>query len=338
MMKTHHASYVAASIVIAACRGDDRNASEPESILPDGCIDATDAPPDDLKCTGLFARGDIASIAVRARAYAPAVSFWTDGAEKRRWIDLPDAPIDGTNEDGWRFPVGTKVWKEMSFGGRRIETRYFRKVRDDRWLSAAYLWSEDGLRARRTDGADVSVGTTTHHVPSPSECSECHDGKADRLLGFEMVSLGLSGASGLNLSALAAENKIVPPPRVVTMTLPSDAEALGWMHVNCGTSCHNESSLATAYPTGLALDIKVDELVARPIESWRARTNTIGVGARTPRWQSRQRVVAGDPAASLIVTLARSRGEEQMPPIATNVVDEAGVTSVERWIESLSRP
>src|SRR5205814_7486285 len=85
--------------------------------------------PQHLRCTGLYASWERQTIDPANRAYAPAVPLWSDGAQKRRWIFLPAGTrIDSSDMDEWRFPVGTRLWKEFSFGGRHVETRLLWKV------------------------------------------------------------------------------------------------------------------------------------------------------------------------------------------------------------------
>src|SRR3712207_2304804 len=106
------------------------------------------APPT-LQETGLYA--DIATLKVDPGhlAFSPQYPLWTDGAAKHRWISLPPGTaIDGSDPDAWVFPIGTRLWKEFSFGGRRIETRYLERRADGQWLYAAYAWSQDGLEAQ----------------------------------------------------------------------------------------------------------------------------------------------------------------------------------------------
>ena len=44
-----------------------------------------------------------------------------------------DKKIDTENMDRWVFPVGTKVWKQFSLDGVKLETRLLEK-REDGWF------------------------------------------------------------------------------------------------------------------------------------------------------------------------------------------------------------
>jgi len=308
--------------------------------------DGSEGAPVELRCTGLYA--DVASktISPRARPFAPAVAFWSDAADKHRFIELPDgAKIDSSAMDDWRFPVGTKVWKEFRVGAsaRLVETRFFQKVREDRWVQASYVWTADQANATKKDGADLDVDGTPYHVPKQSECNDCHRGRKDKLLGFEAVSLAQAGATGLTLGALATEGKLSAPPAQTSVTLAEDATgqssaALAWLHVNCGTSCHTGTSLGTGYGTGLRLRLGWDEITGKPPAEWAAVKSTVGVDIHSPKWSGETRVVAGDPASSVLLRLLGSReGGEQMPPIATKLVDERGKAAVEAWIRAMPK-
>ena len=259
---------------------------------------------------------------------------------------LPDGTqIDSVSMDDWTYPIGTKAWKEFRVGGKRIETRYLQKVRADRWLSAVYVWSPDETSATlQTEGATLDLGGgASYIVPKSSACNDCHKGRKDKLLGFEAISLGQPGASGLTLAALAAEGRLTAPPAQTSVAIADDGtghapEALGWLHVNCGTSCHTGTSTATGYGTGLRLRIGWDELTAKPPAQWAMVTGAVGVTIRSPKWAGGVRVVPGDPAASVLLQLIGQRGAEQMPPIATRIVDEKGRAAVEAWIGAMHAP
>src|SRR5512137_3035620 len=81
------------------------------------------SPPPRLADTGLYSDPATLTVDPRNLPFSPQYPLWSDGAAKRRWIRLPPgATIDASDPDEWDFPVGTRVWKEFTFG-RKVETR-----------------------------------------------------------------------------------------------------------------------------------------------------------------------------------------------------------------------
>lgn len=348
---TFHAALLAGALIsaafAAACSKSDHGAASEDAALA-GCGSevpgASPEVPDDLRCTGLYRDFDAKTVASAARAYTPASPLWSDGAEKHRWIQLPEgATIDATSMDDWSFPVGTKAWKEFVVDGRRVETRFLWKVRGDRWLQASYVWSADGKTATRGEGAKVDLGGRTWNVPGATDCNSCHDGRKDKLLGFEAVNLALPGADGVTLATLVSEQRIQPAPAKTSITIPDDgtgkaAPALAWMHTNCGVSCHSKSDDAIGGRVGLHLRLGWDELTgARPPAEWDALRTTIGVEAKSGDWAGRPRIAPGDPEASLVPELVETRGPGQMPKLGTDVVDETGADAIRAWISAMGK-
>lgn len=309
------------------------------------CATDLQEPPSNLVCTGLYA--DIAQkqIAPGIEAYRPAVALWSDGAEKQRWISLPKGQqIDNSDANEWLFPIGTKVWKEFSRAGQRIETRLWQKTDDNYWVSATYAWNSDESAAVRSGGGDIPLGNGTYHIPTSDECTDCHRGRSDRILGFDQVLLGLAGATGLTLDRLIAEKRLSNPPKSTALVIGDDgtnlaAPALAWLHVNCGTTCHNQNSNAKAWSTGLFLRLDATLLDGRSVNDFDPLKTTLGVPAVTPVWKGQTRITPHDPAHSLLFDLITHRGKsQQMPPIASNVVDAADVPLVEAWIAQMAAP
>jgi hypothetical protein len=306
------------------------------------CADAG-VPPSTLACTGLYVDIAAKTITPGVRSYAPAASFWADGADKSRWIELPDGGvIDDTDPNEWVFPVGTKVWKEFRRDGRRVETRLFQKARSNLWVDATYLWSADESGAVRSFGADIPLSDgATYHVPSPDECQRCHRGRNDHVLGFDAVLLGLPGASGTTLADLVAEARLAPPPASTSLTIGDDGTgrdgpALAWLHANCGVCCHNTNSNAEAFGAGMHLRLDPTTLDGRSALTLAPERTTVGVGAISPSWSGQPRIAPGHPDASLIVQLTSHRGDgEQMPPLATTAVDTSDVAALVAWIAAM---
>jgi hypothetical protein len=309
-------------------------ANHPGADPPPTCAPATDQPPTDLACTGLYADFKTKTVAKAARAYAPAFPLWSDGYDKSRFIALPDgASIDATNGDEWTFPVGTKVWKEFRSGQRKIETRLIWKVAADRWGFAAYVWSEDGETATRGEGRSLMVDGNPYNVPASIECNECHRGRKDKVLGFEALSLAQPAASGVTLAVLVGENRLAPPPARTTFSLPHPG--LGVLHVNCGVSCHNSTPGTDATASTLRLRLGFDEVANQPMAAWQLLSSSVGVPTELPGFDGALRIAPGSPEKSAIVAAMKTRLTGQMPPIATREVDVEGVAAVESWVRTL---
>jgi hypothetical protein len=309
------------------------------------CVEVPNQPPELLSCAGLYADIEAKDVEADVHEFAPAHELWSDGAEKQRWIHLPEGTqIDSSDPGDFRFPVGTKLFKEFSWNGHRVETRMFWKTGEGRWLKAAYHWNEDETAAVRFAGGEVDVAGETYYIPSAKECDQCHKGRADRALGFELISLGLSGASGLTLDELIERGLLSETPAQTELEIGDDgtgnaAAALGWLHVNCGVSCHNGNPAAEGYSSDLRLRLPADGVFGGSTAGVDALTTTVDIPAQTPRWSDRTRIVPGSPEDSLLYVLASTRDpakpKDQMPPIASRRVHDDGLRLLEAWISSM---
>jgi hypothetical protein len=335
--------FVLLTLVGACGRLKQTEPADATLMLPASCAADTELPSGDLVCTGLYA--DIVGklVAPEVTPYAPAVPLWADGAEKQRWISLPaGGVVDNTDPNEWIFPVGTKVWKEFSKDGRRVETRLWQKVHDRYWVDGTYLWNDDESAATLSMGGDITLADGgVYHLPTQDECQKCHRGRTDHILGFDQVLLGLPGATGLTLDALVEQGQLSAPPPSTSLVIGDDgtgaaAPALAWLHVNCGTTCHNGNSNATAYSAGMLLRLDPTLLDGRPVAAFDELTTTVGVAAQTPDWSGMIRIVPGAPEQSLLYELISHRGAGmQMPPIATSVVDDSDDALVASWISAM---
>jgi hypothetical protein len=349
-----------------------QDAIAPDGGTPDASDDASDAAdpacvsdgglPDDLRCTGLYSNFAAKTVAPSARAYAPGAPFWSDGADKSRWVSLPPGTkIDSSNMDEWIFPSGTKFWKEFKVGGKRVETRLFSKTapRDPSsdagiayaatWEWTTYKWSSDESTATRLDSGATNVNGTTYEIPSQAQCDQCHSGKDDKILGFEALNMGLAGASGVTLSVLASEGRLTNAPATTTFAIPEDAtgkarDALSWLHGNC-SACHNANQNAGALFTGLFLRVRTAELTGdggaarvQDLDAYKTAVNQDPKALTAFKNQGFKLIAAHDVAFSLIPKLAAARnvsGVPQMPPIVTHIADDAGVAKINDWISGL---
>lgn len=308
--------------------------------------------PERLSETGLYSGDATAPIASANLPFEPQYPLWTDGAEKRRWIHLPPgSAIDATNTDAWVFPVGTKIWKEFAFEGRKVETRYLWRATSERWVFATYLWNDSQTEAFLVSDAGVrkafvSGNGVMHSIPAMVECHACHGSAGSPVLGFTALQLSddrdplaphakpLDGNS-LTIAKLdragllrpARPDLVAAPPRIKARS-PRERAALGYLSANCG-SCHNERGPLVSL--GLYLQHTSDV----PVEPGFA--TTVGVPGEyvTPGagGDSSRRIAPGLPDSSAIVyRMSSRRPVSQMPPLGTSVVDTQALELIRAWI------
>jgi hypothetical protein len=319
-----------------------------DCTIPEGAV-----LPGELRCTGLYGDWQTRELACGVIEFEPAFELWSDAAEKRRWVSLPAGEtIDVSDPDGFVFPVGTQFWKEFRVpdtGDFRLgETRLLRKT-DAGWLYTSYVWSEDAQSTVQTNEGVADLHGTGHSVPTRDQCRDCHGGRSDFVLGWDFLLLG-PGASGLTreelsrLGLLARAGSTAPTP---TEEIPGDATeraALGYLHVNCGVSCHNETPEARAKPSGLYLRLEASDLIS--VQATDAVTTGINRlpnpnaelgGLPTPQSGPYYDFRPLDVARSLSVVRMDVRGAaSQMPRIGTNRIDESGVNIVSAWINGMT--
>jgi hypothetical protein len=230
-----------------------------------------------------------------------------------------------------------------------METRLLwkRPIGAGSWYFTTYRWSDDGetstseLTTGQLFGADAGAASG-YEIPAQTNCYDCHGGRFDAALGFEAVALSSPGASGVTMATLTAGDLLTDPP-AAPIVIPGDAAtaaALGYLHMNCGTSCHNRDN-GEAANKGLYLRLDVATLASAQTTD----TFTTGIGGH-PLYP-----VTGvtlpeiftpcDPDDSAGYYRMNHRDgvdgtptETQMPPIVSHKVDPDGVALVAAWLNS----
>lgn len=323
-------------------------------------VDATiDCAPDagrtnELACTGLYSDWGMRTIAAGVREYKPGFELWSDGAIKRRWVYLPPGTkIDVTNLDEWVFPVGTKFWKEfvVVVGGvkRPVETRFLEKTSATEWRRTTFFWSADGTSAPElTTGAPLIAGSNKYSVPPVTLCAKCHGGRADNVLGLETVLSAAPEATGLTWSTMQALGALTSTNGNHTLAasalqIPGNSTerpAVALLHVNCGVACHN-ANVATQFDA--RLEFGATGKTTPTLFSTSLYATTINKRStfrpKTAGSELYYRVRPGDVAHSTIAYRMGVRDidtdggvTEQMPQVATNLVDDDGVAVIKKWI------
>jgi len=312
------------------------------------------APPT-LAETGLYADFATKVVAPDVRPFSPQYPLWSDGAAKRRWIRLPEGQaIDASDPDAWVFPVGTRIWKEFSFG-RRVETRFMERLESGEWLYVTYRWNEEETEALLVGPRGVKRAAecregVPYSLPGLVECRACHESGASSVLGFSALQLSSDrdplaphatprAPDDLDLDELVRRGLVVGlpqaiashPPRVRASS-PTERAALGYLHGNC-SNCHNSASPIASL--GLFLTVRAD---GTP-EAWASAVDHTSHYRPTGTGID-ERIVPGAPERSLLIARVSSRQPTlQMPPMDTRLVDEEALALLKRWIaEELVRP
>lgn len=311
-----------------------------------------------LSETGLYAAGG--GIDPRNAPFSPQYPLWTDGAAKRRWIHLPaGARIDVSDVDAWRFPVGTKLWKEFAWAGRKVETRLLWRT-ESGWRFASYVWSADQRDALLAPAAGVAgvlalAGGKQVSIPSRADCLSCHASAPAAVLGFNALQLSDDRdplaphaeplpAGALTLRRLVADGRLDPPrpelaeqPPRIQADEPVARAALGYLSTNCG-ACHNGAGPLARLGFDLLHKVAGEGWAPEPALETALEATTRyavpGIPADSTRF-----IAAGAPARSALhYRMASRRPSSQMPPLGTVLADSAAVDLVGRWIAGLASP
>ncbi len=319
----------------------------------------TGAPiPPTLADTGAFA--DTASLTPAAGlvAYSVNLPFWSDGAKKQRWFCVPDPAqqLGFATNDTWSSPNGA-VWVkhfdlELTNGvpesSRRVETRFIVRNTNGvygityRWDSPtnAVLVPEEGTNETITRIINGVAQTQVWHYPSRAECLSCHNPAAGLTLSFNTAQLNRSftypgGITTNQIAALADAGYFANPPANLTplaSLAATDDESVSvewrvrsYLAANCSL-CHRPGG-----PGGGFFDARLQ-----------TKTDLAGLingRLNDTRGDTANRVlVAGSPEHSVLFQRQSMRGPGQMPPIASNVADDAGAQLIQRWIYQLGNP
>ncbi len=336
-------------LILAGCLTTEQSKSP---AAPDTANNA----PQLLSQTGLYDRsGEIDS---HNQYFSPQYPLWTDGASKSRWIFLPEGShIDISNVDAWKFPVGTKLWKEFSFNGHKVETRMIWRTSANDWVFASYVWNDEQTDATLAPATGISnayeiAAGKRHSIPAESDCRSCHLSSPGVALGFTALQLSDDRdpfaphqdslrADMLTLRKLLEQNRLNPPrqdlvthPPRIRAENPAARAAMGYLSANCG-GCHN--STGPLARLGLNMLHNVDAHDSDPEPAMSTLLNSRGrfVIPNLPP-DSTRFIQPGKPEHSSILYRMKSRRpSSQMPPLGTVIVDSVAVELVQAWIENL---
>ncbi len=331
----------------AACGDNARFAGIDASGETADAAPTSDAgPPATLTETGLCNDPGCQQINAGILTYTPRWALWADAASKRRWLYLPPGTqIDTTDMDWWKFPVGTKLWKEFTSGGVRVETRFYwhQGPGDADWYQVAYVWNQaQDMAVAMQDGVENANGTQ-HDVPSRLQCRQCHERTKSHILGFSALELDAPAATGdVDLDYLVQHDLLTAPPTkpasgpyfpLWSDASANDVAALGYLHANCG-HCHNEFSDVVSECPRLFRAL-VPQLAGSKTAT-DAYTSTVNQPPVIGIVGTNAVVLPGDPDHSVLyVRVTSTNAAIRMPPLAAKVVDPDGSAVLHDWIQQM---
>ncbi|WP_417532377.1 PQQ-dependent sugar dehydrogenase [Marinobacter lipolyticus] len=274
--------------------------------------------------------------------YTVIEPFWSDDADKTRYLALPNGTNITVDDSGdLNLPRGSVLVKNFLLGQNLIETRLFLHNADGSWSGYSYQWDDAGSDAELVDGSqEVDVGGQTWHYPSAGECSLCHTAAAGFSLGLETSQLNRdftypqTGITANQLATLAGIGVLSEPPtpaqreqRLSRSTDDSEfitSRARSYLHSNC-SHCHRPGGT-----TQSSMDLRFTTALAD--------TGTCGTPpANTDLGRpGAQLLTPGNADNSLLYLRMTAEQEFRMPPISILQPDTEGAQLIADWINELA--
>lgn len=312
-----------------------------------------------------FFSGDLKNLTPISKVipYEPASSLFTDYAQKKRFIWMPEGTKATYEEDGktLNFPIGTILIKNFYYTtlqpnntAKIIETRLMIR-KSTGWIFAEYIWNDAQTEASLVTGEDFSSGssqtitfkkpndeviTTDYRIPSENECFACHrvDGKPVPI-GTKPQNLNTVYNYSTNniknqLQKLVDEGYLASYPASIASTVdyhdttkPVDIRLRSYLDANC-SHCHQQNA-------------RCDYRALRLNFNQTSNLTNLGVclTAAEPVNSTISKIVApGNYNKSVMHYRLQSVDESnRMPLLGRTVVHDEGLLLVQQWISSLNQ-
>ncbi len=298
--------------------------------------------PRSLSEYGFFIDGARQMPGERVTPYALNTPLWSDGAEKLRFIYLPEGTRLEADGDGLlQFPVGAAIIKTFAFGEgaerRLIETRVLLH-RADGWTALPYRWNAEqtdatlALAGGRIDLVTPAGEAISYAIPNKNQCKACHS-KDGVVIPIGPKSRNLS-AEWLGQMAQRGALDTVPqgadlmPEWNDHAASPAAPLARAYLDVNCA-HCHQPGGGAS----NSGLDLRWEQDSAHAIGIMK-RPVAAGRGAGGHDFS----ILPGAPDKSILLYRMDSvEGGIAMPEIGKASVDREGSAVVRRWIMEMQQ-
>jgi uncharacterized repeat protein (TIGR03806 family) len=281
--------------------------------------------------------------------YELNVAFWSDGADKSRWVAVPEGKIAFSASGEWRFPAGTVFVKNFDLGSdaanptakRRLETRLLVRDSNGGVYGVVYKWRADGSDADLlSTSATENIQGQTWYYPSRQDCLTCHTAGAGGVLGVKTRQLNrsLTYPSGVadnelrtwNHLGLFAAFKDDELHGFAALAAADDTSrslqdrARSYLDANCA-QCHRPGGTVANFDARYDTPLDKQALIDGPV--------LIDQGIDRPRIIS-----AHDIWRSIAYMRIDTVGDIRMPPLARETIDQKGVRLLGEWINSMPGP
>lgn len=277
------------------------------------------------------------------------VAFWSDGAQKRRWMLLPPGgKVHFSKESEWTFPLGTVFVKHFEMPGdschlpRRLETRVLVYLGKAQVVGGCYRWRTDGSDADlvnepRQDQvifASAPQKKQTWYFPGRADCIVCHTPASGGVLGVNTRQLNRALGSGANqlvewqrAGFFEKDTSPIDPKRVPGLARADNESrsiedrARSYLDANCA-QCHRPGGVAGNFDARYRTPLARQNLIDGPV------LIDLGIdGARL--------IAPNDPWRSIILNRVETLEQTRMPPLAHETLDRNGAKVLRKWISSM---
>ncbi|MDJ0834447.1 MAG: PQQ-dependent sugar dehydrogenase [Gammaproteobacteria bacterium] len=299
-----------------------------------------------LSQTGCVDASDPTQMAQGLIPYQINAPFWSDGADKSRYFAIPDASTISIEANGeWTFPNNSVTVKNFRLNDKLVETRLLVKHRDGSWGGYSYEWNDLQTDASLVlDGKTKVIDGQAYIYPSTSDCMSCHTAIAGSVLGLEnrqmnrdhlYLSTGRTANQMVTLNHIGMfSSQVTDQDSLPVLTDPADPDASidnrarAYLYTNC-SQCHRFGG-----PTNVTLDFNITTADA-----------DMNICEATPSYNiaaASYILAPGDASESTLYHRLNCRegvggcmSGDEMPPLGSTVVDSAGVSLIETYINSL---
>jgi putative heme-binding domain-containing protein len=288
--------------------------------------------PKTLSKTGIFSSVETQAPSPGVLPFGVHAAAWCDGAAGERWIGIPgtetiqliDKNQQWPKESVW--PKDSVVAKTLSLEKRKLETQVLH-FDGQSWNGYSYVWNEAQSDATLApaEGAEIDLGGGRKwKILARTTCMACHNPWPGYALTINGAQLEASRLKAFQEIAILPKQIPMPKPLVdpYDERAPLDDRARSYLAVNCG-HCHRfggggAAKILLTHDLPFA-EMKVD---VRP---------TLGMFELNDPYI----VAGGDPSRSALLFRVSKLGQGRMPHVGSEVVDEAGVRLLRRWIAQL---